>query len=70
MPEVAWTRGVRATFAQPGQIIMERHKQADPRRVEEFHSGDHVIAVGLYTGRRTRIGWKTLFRYDCVQRQP
>lgn len=61
-----WERGMRATFAGTGSIIMQRHKHAKPRRILAFHLGDHVIAKDLDTNRRSRISWKTLFRYDCV----
>lgn len=51
---------------RPGVIIRERHPDGRERRVTAVVDGQYVIATGVESGRRTRIGWSSLRRYDVV----
>jgi hypothetical protein len=50
---------------KPGDVILERHKQARERRVDAVYNG-WINTTGIASGRQTAIDFKNLKRYRKV----
>jgi hypothetical protein len=60
MPETTDWRTLK-----PGDLIIEKHKQAITKTVNEVVPEHYVIATGF---NKTRIAWRNLNRYRIVDR--